>query len=68
QPNIKLADDCPRGPSVKNGLIRRWTDATCRCLLLDSVFPFTSVQWYDQNGKPIGSPGAYSDLTIFTTK
>ncbi|XP_055870681.1 uncharacterized protein LOC106073640 isoform X2 [Biomphalaria glabrata] len=66
QPNITLADDCPSGPYVKNGLIRRGTNATCRCLLANSFFPFSSVQWLDSSGQPISTPGAYSDLTILT--
>ncbi|KAK0067103.1 hypothetical protein Bpfe_003201 [Biomphalaria pfeifferi] len=66
QPNITLADDCPIGPYVKNGLIRRGTNVTCRCLLAHSIFPFSSVQWLDSSGQPISTSGAYSDLTILT--
>ncbi|KAK6961056.1 cell adhesion molecule 3 [Biomphalaria glabrata] len=66
QPNITLADDCPSGPYVKNGLIRRGTNATCRCLLAHSIFPFSSVQWLDSSGQPISTSGAYSDLLILT--
>ncbi|XP_055870597.1 uncharacterized protein LOC106072985 isoform X3 [Biomphalaria glabrata] len=61
---ITLSPDCPSGPYVKNGFIRRNTTASCRCLLSGETFPSASVQWFDATGLNVSQSGKYSDLII----
>uniref|UniRef100_A0A2C9JM69 Ig-like domain-containing protein n=1 Tax=Biomphalaria glabrata TaxID=6526 RepID=A0A2C9JM69_BIOGL len=61
---ITLSPDCPSGPYVKKGFIRRNTTASCRCLLSGESFPSASVQWFDTSGLTVSQSGKYSDLII----
>uniref|UniRef100_A0A2C9KLY3 Ig-like domain-containing protein n=1 Tax=Biomphalaria glabrata TaxID=6526 RepID=A0A2C9KLY3_BIOGL len=61
---VALSPDCPSGPYVKNGLIRRNTTASCRCLLSGETFPSASVLWFDATGLNVSQSGKFSDLII----
>ncbi|XP_055870601.1 uncharacterized protein LOC106059801 [Biomphalaria glabrata] len=61
---VTLSPDCPSGPYVKNGFIRRNTTASCRCLLSGETFPSSSVQWFDATGLNVSQSGKFSDLII----
>ncbi|XP_059168942.1 uncharacterized protein LOC131950775 [Physella acuta] len=52
-PNVTLSADCPRGPGVKNGYIRRGTTAECGCEVYNNGPITATVKWFTSDGQPV---------------
>ncbi|CAL1548801.1 unnamed protein product, partial [Lymnaea stagnalis] len=63
-PKAIISPECPSGPGVKNGHIRRGTTATCNCQIVRQSRPAGYVQWFTEDGQSVAPPGEISDLVL----
>uniref|UniRef100_A0A0B7AR22 Ig-like domain-containing protein n=1 Tax=Arion vulgaris TaxID=1028688 RepID=A0A0B7AR22_9EUPU len=54
-PTVDLADNCPSGPSVKDGYISAGTQASCKCVVTATGYPPGRAQWYTAYGAKVGT-------------
>ncbi|BFZ09356.1 hypothetical protein BsWGS_12395 [Bradybaena similaris] len=61
-PTANISEDCPQGPSIKDGYIdaRFSPGSTCTCKLADTGFPPGQAVWYTASGSETGVPNDLS--------